>query len=85
MIGKLKLLSERQSDGATEREFCDFKIVARDAEVVLLGMQLNFSAGRFESWGRPCLHFVERLIVKSLCISHLRLLGLNSRISLGNL
>src|SRR5882762_2647554 len=46
LVGELKRLTERQSDGAGQRKFCDCIVVARDAQVVLLGMKLNLSVAR---------------------------------------
>jgi len=43
-----KRLSKRQSDGAGQRKFCDCIVVARDAQVVLLGMKLNLRASRVD-------------------------------------
>ena len=54
-VGQFKLLPERQADGATQREFRDGKVVACDAEVVLLGVQLNFRARGIDPWSSPRL------------------------------
>ena len=78
MVGYLKFLLKRQSDGSSQSELCDVEIVARDTQVVLLRMKLNLCASRFDARIGACLVFPIRLIVERLRVAYLSLLRFDS-------
>src|SRR5271155_2228943 len=78
LVGKLERLSHRQSDGAGQGELRNREVVACDAQVVFLGMELHLRARRINTWAGAGLKVLECLIVERYRIAHLRLLRLDT-------
>jgi hypothetical protein len=78
LVGAFECLSKRQSDGAGQGELRDREVVARDAQVVLLGMELHLRARRVDTWAGARLRLLECLIMERQRIAYQRLLRLDT-------
>src|SRR5215813_13790393 len=74
LIGQIEGLAEWQADSARKIKLRDSKIVAHDAQVVLLGMQLDSAPRDINFRAGTGLKLVQGLIVERLRIFYLSFL-----------
>src|SRR5271163_4957301 len=70
-----KLLSRRQTDDPCKTQLLLRQVVGGSDQLLLARLQFNLGAELVDGRTQPCLPLIVSLVVKRLCILHLRLRG----------